>query len=133
MRQAWDELLRARGLVGLEISRRRLPPATAVSTLLHRCAVKAGKPLNYRAVVSNFDAAFRVVSAGLGVSVVPLEISRLHTAAGRIQTVALLDDWAHRRFSICFRRQQDLPPAAQRLLAYLEERAAGGPAEQAAT
>lgn len=29
VRQAWDELLRARGLVGLEISRRRLPPATA--------------------------------------------------------------------------------------------------------
>ncbi len=91
-------------------------------------AVKAGKPLSYRAVVSNFDAAFRVVSAGLGVSVVPLEISRLHTAAGRIQTVALLDDWAHRTFSICFRRQQDLTPAAQRLLAYLVERAAGGSA-----
>ena len=100
-----------------------LPPSTAVSTLLHRCAVKAGKPLRYRAVVSNFDAAFRVVSAGLGVSVVPLEISRLHTAAGRIQTVALLDDWARRTFSICFRRQQDLTPAAQRLLAYLEDRA----------
>ncbi|RUP24290.1 MAG: LysR family transcriptional regulator, partial [Curvibacter sp.] len=110
-----------------------LPPSTAVYTLLHRCAVRAGKTLRNRAVVSNFDAAFRVVGAGLGVSVVPLEISRLHAEAGRIVTVPLLDDWAHRRFSICFKRQQDLPPAAQRLLTYLEERAAGGPADQTAT
>jgi len=109
-----------------------LPPSTAVYTLLHRCALKAGKPLSYRAVVSNFDAAFRVVGAGLGVSVVPLEISRLHTAAGRLKTVPLLDDWARRTFSICFRRQQALTPAAQRLLAYLEERAAAAPTPPAA-
>jgi DNA-binding transcriptional LysR family regulator len=53
-----------------------------------------------------------VVSAGLGVSVVPREISRLHSAAGRLQTVALSDAWARREFSICFRRREDLTPAA---------------------
>jgi len=112
-----------------------LPSSTAVYTLLHRAAAQVGRTLSYRAVVSNFDAAFRVVSAGLGVSVVPREVSCQHSAAGRIQTVRLLNDWAQREFSICFRRQQDLSPAAQRLLGYLEQQArqaaqpqqAGGP------
>ena len=56
-------------------------------------------------------------------SVVPREVSCQHSAAGRIQTVRLLNDWAQREFSICFRRQQDLSPAAQRLLGYLEQQA----------
>lgn len=101
-----------------------LPPTTAVYTLLHRCAARAGKPLRNRAVVSNFDAAFRVVGAGLGVSVVPQEISRLHAEAGRIVTVRLLDDWARRQFAVCFRRLDELSPAARRLLDYLEARSA---------
>lgn len=101
-----------------------LPPTTAVYTLLHRCAARAGKPLRNRAVVSNFDAAFRVVGAGLGVSVVPQEISRLHVEAGRIVTVRLLDDWARRQFAVCFRRLDELSPAARRLLDYLEARSA---------
>lgn len=96
-----------------------LSPSTAVYTMLHRAAAKAGRSLSYRVVVSNFDAAFRVVGAGLGISVVPREVAGIYVSAGQVRLVPLLNDWAQRRFAICYRRQGDLTPAAQRLLDFL--------------
>jgi DNA-binding transcriptional LysR family regulator len=101
-----------------------LPPSTAVYTMLHRAAAKVGHALRYRIVVSNFDAAFRVVGAGLGISVVPKEVSHLYLAAGQVRTVALSNDWAQRQFAICFRRHNDLTPSAERLLEHLCKAAA---------
>jgi DNA-binding transcriptional LysR family regulator len=101
-----------------------LSPATAVHTLLHRSAARAGRTVRYRALVSNFDAAFRVVCAGLGVSVVPLQVSRLHVSAGQIHTVPLRNDWAQRQFAVCHRQRRDLTPAALRLLDFLLAQAA---------
>lgn len=96
-----------------------LQPSTAVHTMLHRAAAKAGKTMRYRVVVSNFDSAFRVVGAHLGVSVVPREVSQLYVSAGQVRIVPLLNDWAQRQFAICFRRHGDLTPAAERLLDFL--------------
>ncbi|WP_439588672.1 LysR substrate-binding domain-containing protein [Hydrogenophaga sp.] len=100
-----------------------LPPSTAVHTMLHRAAVRAGKTMRYRVVVSNFDSAFRVVGAGLGVSVVPREVSQIYVSAGQVRIVPLQNDWAHRQFAICFRRHGDLTPAAERLLDFLCQQA----------
>lgn len=97
-----------------------LQPSTAVHTMLHRAALKAGQTMRYRVVVSNFDAAFRVVAAGLGVSVVPREVSRIYVSAGQVRIVPLLNDWAYRRFAVCF-RPGELTPAAERLMEYLIE------------
>lgn len=99
-----------------------LQPSTAVHTMLHRAALKAGQPMRYRVVVSNFDAAFRVVAAGLGVSVVPREVSRIYVSAGQVRIVPLLNDWAHRSFSICY-RPGELTPAADRLADFLARKA----------
>lgn len=101
-----------------------LPPSSAVYTMLHRAASKAGKKMSYRIVVSNFDAAFRVVSSGLGISVVPREVSHLYTSGGQVRIVRLLNDWAIRNFAICYRNRADLTPAAHRLLDYLCAQAA---------
>ncbi|WP_342131072.1 LysR substrate-binding domain-containing protein [Hydrogenophaga sp. OTU3427] len=103
-----------------------LPPSTAVYTMLHRAATKVGRGLSYRVVVSNFDAAFRVVGAGLGISVVPREVAGIYVSAGQVRLVPLLNDWAQRRFAICYRRQGDLTPAAERLLDYLSQQAVNG-------
>src|SRR5690606_40401525 len=97
----------------------------------HRAAARAGKVMRYRVVVSNFDSAFRVVGAQLGVSVVPREVSQLYVSAGQVRIVPLLNDWAQRQFAICYRRQGDLTPAAGRLLDFLCRQAqdsAGAPA-----
>lgn len=100
-----------------------LQPATAVYSMLDRAATKAGRRMSYRVVVSNFDAAFRVVGAGLGISVVPREVSRIYVSAGQVEIVTLLNDWAQRQFAICFRKEQDLTPAATRLLEFLSDQA----------
>lgn len=34
----------------------------------------AGQSVSYRFIVSNFDAAFRVVTANLGIGVIPVEV-----------------------------------------------------------
>jgi DNA-binding transcriptional LysR family regulator len=101
-----------------------LPPSTAVHTMLGRAAAKAGRHMSYRVVVSNFDAAFRVVAAGLGISVVPRQVSEIYVSAGQVRIIPLLNDWAHREFAICYRRHGDLTPAAGRLLEFLVNQAA---------
>lgn len=100
-----------------------LPPSAAVNTMLHRAAARAGRTMNYRVVVSNFDAAFRVVGAGLGISVVPRQVSQIYVSAGQVRIVKLRNDWAHREFAVCFRLQGDLTPAAERLVEFLSQQA----------
>jgi len=100
-----------------------LSPATAVYTMLHKAAAKAGRSINYKVIVSNFDGAFRVVSANLGVSVVPKEVAAMYAAAGQIKTVPLLNDWTSRQFVICFKNEQALTPAAHQLLDFLTNQA----------
>jgi DNA-binding transcriptional LysR family regulator len=103
----------------LDFSHVGLPPSTAVSTMLQRVAGKVGKRLVFRAVVSNFDSAFRVVAAGLGVSIVPREVGQIYVANHLVKTVALKDSWAHRRFVICFRSSDELTPASKSLIEFL--------------
>jgi len=101
-----------------------LPPSTAVHTMLQRAAASAGRTVTYRVVVSNFDAALRVVAADLGVSVVPFEVGRRAAAHTDVSLLPISDAWAERRFAICFRQREALPPASRRLLDHLEARAA---------
>lgn len=100
-----------------------LPSATAVHSMLHKTASQAGKVVNYRAIVSNFDGAFRVVCANLGISVVPQEVAAQYVASGQIHTVRLRNAWATRPFVICFHATQELSPAANQLLHFLAAQA----------
>jgi DNA-binding transcriptional LysR family regulator len=105
-----------------------LPASTAVYTMLARAAAVIGRPLHYRATVSTFDAALRCVRAGLGIAVVPQEIANPahlpHAPDWGLRTIALTDEWAKRRFAICFRSAEQLSPAAQLLVAHLQGLAA---------
>lgn len=100
-----------------------LPPATAVYTMLNRAAATAGRKLTYRAIVSNFDAAIRVVRANLGVSVIPREVSSQQITTGQVVALALEDDWARRRFVLCCKAPDSMTPAAGRLAEFLVARA----------
>ena len=99
-----------------------LPPSSSVHAMLQRAAARVGRSISYRVIVSNFDAALRVVAANLGVSVVPLEVGK--RSALDIRMVPIRDAWAERRFAICFRELESLPPASQRLVEHLLLRAA---------
>ncbi|MGV2290127.1 LysR family transcriptional regulator [Trinickia sp. YCB016] len=100
-----------------------LPPATAVHTMLQHAASRNGRTVSYRAIVSNFDAAFRVVAANLGISVVPAEVGDTYKRLLNIKVIPLTDRWAERRFIVCFRDFDALQPAAQRMVDHLAERA----------
>lgn len=99
-----------------------LPPATAVHTMLHRAAARAGGTLTYRVIVSNFEASLRVVAAGLGVAVIPRQVAQ-RAPRGAVAIVPLADAWAQRRFAVCFRSFDALQPAAARLVEFLAARA----------
>jgi DNA-binding transcriptional LysR family regulator len=96
-----------------------LPVNSAVQVMLQREAARIGRTLTQRVVVTSFEAALRVVRAGLAISVVPDEVSRGFAKTYNLKIVALDETWAERRFIICFRDTQSMPPAAQLLLEHL--------------
>jgi DNA-binding transcriptional LysR family regulator len=102
-----------------------MQPNNAVPIMLQRAAASAGRSILYRVLVSNFDAAFRVVSANLGISVLPVQLSTLYASASGVKMIPLTDAWAQRRFSICFRDHAALQIAGQRMVRHLAARAPG--------
>lgn len=96
-----------------------LPVNSAVQVMLHRNAARIGRTVNHRVVVTNFEAALRVVRAGLAISLVPREVAQPHADSLGLKLVPLAEPWAERRFILCFRDAQSLTPAAQLLLEYL--------------
>ncbi|KJK20942.1 LysR family transcriptional regulator [Burkholderiaceae bacterium 16] len=108
----------------LEFDHIGLPGQTAVHTMLARAAAIIGKPMAYRVVVSSFDASLRCVRANLGLTIVPREVVEPVSASFGLQVVPLTDNWAQRRFAICFRDEASLSPAAKLLVDYLVRQAA---------
>ncbi len=75
--------------------------------------------MRHRVVVTNFEAALRVVRAGLAISLVPREVTELQVTAYGLRVIPLAEPWAERRFVICYRDAHSLPPAAQLLVEHL--------------
>lgn len=100
-----------------------LPASSAVQMQLERAAAQSGRSLQSRAMVSTFEAALRLARAGLAICVVPREIFGPPRHSSRLRWIALTDAWATRRFLLCHRDPEQLPPAARLLLAHLGQSA----------
>jgi DNA-binding transcriptional LysR family regulator len=96
-----------------------LPVNSAVQLMLQREAAKAGRTVNHRIVVTNFEAALRVVHAGLAISLVPRQVAEPVAEAMGLRLVPLAEPWAERRFILCYRDAQSLTPAAKLLVEHL--------------
>lgn len=107
----------------LEYEHVGLQPSSAVHSMLQRAAARSGRTVSYRAVVSNFDAAFRVVAAKLAISVIPLEVGGQIASMLGVRLIPLTDAWAQRNFAVCFRDFDALQPAARRMVEHLVARA----------
>ncbi len=79
------------------------------------------KPLVHRVMVSNFEAALRVVRANLAISVVPREVAEPYARTYGLRVMPLSDAWARRRFAICFRDEAGLSAAARLLVRHLAD------------
>jgi DNA-binding transcriptional LysR family regulator len=96
---------------------------SAVHRMLQRAAAQGGANLDYRVIVSNFDAAFKAVAANLGVSVIPVQVGSPYASVGDVKLIPLTDKWATRRFAVCFKDEKGLQPAALSMVEYLASRA----------
>ncbi|MFC6280686.1 MULTISPECIES: LysR family transcriptional regulator [Polaromonas] len=96
-----------------------LPVHSAVQVMLQRAAALLGKVVNHRVIVSNFEAALRVVRANLAISVVPAEVAEAYARTYGLRVLPLAEPWASRRFAICFRNEEGLSAAAQMLVSHL--------------
>jgi DNA-binding transcriptional LysR family regulator len=100
-----------------------LPVNSAVQVMLQRHAAQLGRSLTHRVVVTNFEAALRVVRAGLAISLVPREVAQSAVEHFDLRLIPLAEPWAERRFILCYRDAQSLTPAAQLLVEHLAAQA----------
>jgi len=115
----------------LELDHVALHEASAIHAFLRQACDKLHKILPTRIEVGNFEAACRMVEAGVGVSILPSSAARRHAQTMAIDTVPLADEWALREMQICVRNLQALPLFARDLVDLLvadARDAASGPA-----
>ena len=93
-----------------------MPVNSAVEVMLQREASLLGQRLQHRVIVTNFEAALRVVRAGLAIALVPREVTTLYAQAYGLEVLSLQENWSRRRFILCHRGEDQLSPAAQLLL-----------------
>ena len=67
----------------------KVGPEVPVQVMLQREAAALGRTVAYRVIVNNFEAAMRVVRAGLAISVVPREVATLYAKAYGVRVVTL--------------------------------------------
>jgi DNA-binding transcriptional LysR family regulator len=96
-----------------------LTSGTALSNRLLAAALEAGKPLHIRMHMRSFDAVCRMVAAGLGVGVLPLEAIAPQRSCLPIKAVRLTDRWATRTHKLLSRQEPSPSPATQTLISAL--------------
>ena len=83
--------------------------------LTARAAQAAGHPMRLRVQVRSFDAMLQMISAGLGIGVVPLAVSRHQVQALNLKTIPLSEAWSKRQLQVAV-SGRELSTATQLLL-----------------
>ncbi len=110
-----------------------LPETSALHIFLRQICDLLHQPLRLRIQVGNFEAACRMIEAGVGIGVLPESASRRHAQSMAIDIAPLTDPWAVRKMQICVRSLDGLPVLARALVDLLVEDAARAePGAQAA-
>ncbi len=103
-----------------------LTDGNAISGRLSAAALELGRPLRIRLQMRSFDAVCRMVAAGLGVGVLPVQAIAPQLGALPIVGVALADRWARRTHRLVTRDGVAPSPALAALIGALS--AGGGDA-----
>lgn len=101
-------------------------PGGMMDVLLRREAAKLGRVPAWRIQVTGMDAAARIVAAGLGPALLPLEAIEGHACVAQLAVVPLTDAWAVRQFRICTRSDGSTTAATRLLVEHLQRQAAAG-------
>lgn len=98
-----------------------LAGANAVSNRLFNAASALGQDLKVCMQMRSFDAACRMVAAGLGVAVLPLHAIGPQRSHLPIAAVPLIEEWAERTHYLALRTGLDAPAAARTLVDALRQ------------
>lgn len=99
-----------------------LHAGSAIHTFMMNTAAELGARLDVRIQVRSFTAVCRMVSAGVGIGMVPRSAAR--EAGGHMAIVEIDETWAQRDLQLCIGTGRQPTPAARSLLNHL---AAKGP------
>jgi DNA-binding transcriptional LysR family regulator len=86
-----------------------------VKTRLFNAVAALGEPIKIRMQMRSFDAASRMVAAGLGVAVLPLQAIAPQLAHLPLKAVPVAEDWARRTHYLALRAGDEAPAAARTL------------------
>jgi DNA-binding transcriptional LysR family regulator len=103
-----------------------LDRTSALQRFLTAKAAPLGQALRLRVQLRSFDAVCRLVSAGVGIGIVPRTTAQRATLSLPIATIDLDDAWAIRELTICVRDLAQAAPYARELVRSL--RAVASPA-----
>lgn len=99
---------------------------SAVQTYLTQKATLLARSMRVRVHMKSFDAACRMVAAGVGVSVVPESAARRLQRSADIQIVVLAEDWARRELKLVVRSLDGLAPYSRKFFDHLTRSKPGG-------
>ena len=105
----------------LEHASINVSPGGQLDQLMRRQAALLGRLPLHRMQVSSLDTACRIVGAGLGLAVLPLEAAAPHAGAGRLSLVPLAEPWALRQFVVLARPAPLVSLAAGKLIDALKD------------
>jgi len=103
-----------------------LPDATSLASRMLEESSRLDRPIKLRIQVRSFDAICHMVSAGMGVGVLPRIAAAPHAHSMNLKLVALEDAWARRSLLLGVRAPDALAAPARLLVAHLRGLAAPG-------
>jgi len=103
-----------------------LHSASSINMRTHLAARQAGRALRLRIHVPGFDAVCRMVQAGMGVGVLPLQVFEAMGRQLGLAAVPLDEEWAARSLIIVVRDADALSPVSRLLFDHLRSIEAAG-------
>lgn len=101
-----------------------LHESSAIHAFLRLHSDQLHRPIKQRIQVGNFEAACRMIEAGVGIGVLPESAARRHAKNMEIRIIGISDEWSNREMQICVRNLESLPSFARELVELLVEDAA---------
>lgn len=98
-----------------------LHAGSAIHTFTMNTAAALGRHLEVRIQVRSFEAVCRMVSAGVGLGMVPLSAVSTGASQAPLTVVELEEPWAQRDLKVCVRKRESLSHFAADLVAFLTE------------
>lgn len=97
---------------------------SSILALYRAKAIEAGRALRECSHATSFESVRRMVSAGLGVAILPALAATSTRSDEKVLVRPLSESWAHRPLVICVRNPDSLSAAARLLIEHLRRTAA---------